>query len=456
MNTPVFGRPAVSRRQFLHAGAVAAAAPFLLPSGLRAAGPSHKLAHACIGVTRMGHNDLKNFQEHARLEIVALCDVDRSHLETAAKQVPGARLYSDWREMFAQEGDRIDSVNVTVPDHMHYPIAAEALRRGKHLYCQKPMCHDLAEVRRLTTAAAAKPGLVTQLGTQFAASIGDRMTVHYLRAGAIGKVKHVYLCSSRPAPNRLGGPRPAQTGTPPPALNWDHWLGTAPARPFAPDTYHPAKWRAWLDFGTSWCADMGCHIFDATWRALELRAPTRVVAEVESAWKNSPERRAQNWPQSEHITWTFPGNARTEGRELVVEWFDGPDFLPPKEVRDLNPSGKYPQESAMILGTEGALLHTHGAGPRLLPVEKFRNYPRPTPPARNHYHHYVDACLGGERTESHFAHSGPLTEAILLGSIAIRCPDQALSWDAAAMRFPNFPEAERFLRRQYRAGWEVA
>ena len=236
----------------------------------------------------------------------------------------------------------------------------------------------------------------------------------------------------------------------------DQWLGTAPERPFSPDTYHPAKWRAWLDFGTSWCADMGCHILDATWRALELKAPTSVVAKVEQAWKDSPARRAQNWPQSEHVTWTFPGNRFTEGRELKVEWYDGPDFQPPAEVRALYPAAKYPSESAMIVGTEGAILAIHNAGPRLLPADKFKAYPRPTPPPRDHYRHYVDACLGGERTESHFAQTGPMTEAILLASIAIRCPDQRLDWDAAGMRIPNLPEAERYLRRTYRKGWEVA
>jgi len=445
--------PGISRRTFLRSAA--AAAPLILPSGLRAASPNGKLAHACIGVTRMGGNDLRNFLAHERLQIVALCDVDSKHLETAAKLVPGARLYTDWRELFAREGDRIDSVNVTVPDHMHFPIALTALQRGKHLYCQKPMCHDVAEVRALTAAAGQRKNLITQLGTQVASSQGDRMAVHYIRQGALGRIKHVYLCSSRPAPNRVPGARSA-TGEPPPAhLNWDHWLGTAPLRPFTPEIYHPARWRAWLDFGTSWCADMGCHILDATWRGLNLKAPTSVVAEVQAAWKNSPEGRAQNWPQSEHVTWTFPGNDLIEGRELTIEWFDGPDFLPPKAARDLVRTPKFPLQAALVVGTEGVMLHEHGTGPRLFPAEKFKTYPRPTPPPRDHYKHFVDACLGGEKTEAHFAQTGPMTEAILLGALAIRFPDQKLNWEAGRMRIPNFPEAERLLKRTYRAGWEI-
>jgi len=453
-NGPGRSSPAtpLSRRRFL--ATAAAGVPAVLASGLLSAAPGSKLCHACIGVTRMGHNDLVNFQRHARVEIVALCDVDTQHLESAAKLVPGARLYTDWRELFDKEGDKIDSVNVTTPDHMHFPIAYRAVQRGKHLYCQKPMCHDLAEVRRLTEAAVTK-GVVTQLGTQHASGIGDRMTVEFLKGGVIGRIKHVYLCSNRAAPNRIQGPRPPQGTEPPPSLKWDLWIGTAPMRPYAPDVYHPATWRGWLDFGTSWCADMGCHILDATWRGLDLKAPVSVTAEVEESWKASAARRADNWPQSEHVTWVFPGNERTDGKELVVEWFDGPYFLPPKAAQAYKVTERYPSEAALLVGTEGALMQQVGTGPLLLPLGKFKNYPRPKLKPRNHYHHFVDACLGGEKTESHFAQTAPMTETILLGTIAIRCFGQNLTWDSARMKFPGCPDAERYLRRDYRAAWEV-
>jgi hypothetical protein len=314
------------------------------------------------------------------------------------------------------------------------------------------MCHDVTEVRTLTEAAVRK-GILSQLGTQHASGVGDRMSVQFLTGGVIGKIKHVYLCSNREAPNRVKGPRPPHGEAPPPYLKWDLWIGTAPMRPYAPDIYHPATWRGWQDFGTSWCADMGCHILDATWRSLRLNAPKTVTAEVEESWKMSPERRADNWPQSEHVTWVFPGNEMIEGPELTVEWFDGP-MLPPKEARD-HYSGKYPLEAALVVGTEGALLQNVGSGPLLLPAEKFKSYPRPKLAPRNHYHHFVDACLGGEKTESSFAQTGPMTETILLGSVAIRCFGQKLRWDAAAMRFPNSPDAARYLRRRYREGWQV-
>jgi len=446
----------LSRRQFLRAAVTTTvAAPLILRSGARAASPNGKLQHACIGVTRMGKNDLKNFLDHDRLKIVALCDVDTNHLDEAAKSVPDARRYTDWRELFEKEGDKIDSVNVTTPDHMHFPIAYMAIQRGKNVYCQKPMCHDVTEVRTLTEAAAKK-GVITQLGTQHASEIGDRMAVQFLKDGVIGKIKHVYLCSNRAAPNRLKGPRPAQGEDPPPNLKWDLWIGTAPMRPYVPKIYHPATWRGWLDFATSWVADMGCHIFDATWRALGLKAPLTITAKVEESWKNSPERRADNWPQSEHVTWTFPGNALTEGKELTVEWFDGPIFLPPKEAQAHNPTDKYPSEAALVVGTEGTLLQPVGSGPLLLPLEKFKTYPRPKLLPRSHYAHYVDACLGGEKTESHFTQTGPMTETILLGALSLRFYDKKLTWDPVTMKIASCPEAERFLKRQYRDGWQIA
>jgi predicted dehydrogenase len=446
----------LSRRAFLQRAAFAGAAtPLLLPSGLLAAAPNSKLNHACIGSGGMGGVDLQNFQSHPKTQVVALCDVDENTLNHAAKGVPGARLYTDWRELLEKEGERIDSVNVSVPDHTHFAAAYSAIQRGKHVYCQKPLCHDVAEVRALTEATLKK-GVMTQLGTQGASSSGNLTAVQLLQAGAIGKIKHAYLCSNRPGAidmYRLKGPRPAQ-GQPPPAhLKWDLWIGTAPMRPFVPDIYHPVKWRAWLDFGTGWSGDIGCHIFDAVWKGLGLKAPLSVVAKVQESWKNSPERRADTWPQGDHITWTFPGIELTEGRTLPLEWFDG-EFYPPKDVRALYTEAEYPPESAMLIGTEGAMLFG-GRSPVLLPREKFQDYQVPKVPGGNHDHHFADACLGGEKCASHFALTGPMTEAVLLGTVAIRVPDQELQWDAARMKFPNHPAAERYLRRAYRDGWGV-
>jgi predicted dehydrogenase len=451
----------ISRKEFL---ALSALSGLGLMTGCGTASarripPDGKLRHACIGVRGMGGVDLASFKSHPQLEIVALCDVDRNHLADAAKDVPNARLYTDWRKLLAHEHGEIDSVNIAVPDHMHAIIGLAFVRAGKHVYCQKPLAHDVAECRAMAIAAK-KAGVVTQLGTQFAAGMGDRLAVRLLQQGVIGKAKRVVLCSNRPGAEnyRLAGPRPAQGSPVPPELDWNLWLGTAPERPFAPKIYHPTLWRSWQDFGTGWSGDIGCHIFDAVWKGLGLTAPLSVVAEVQESWRNSPERRADTWPQTNHITWIFPGSDMTQGSELPVEWFDGEKF-PPPEVQKIALSDpkvpEYPAEASMVIGTEGSLLLPHQSMPILLPREKFKDVPQTIEKGPTHYHRFVNACLGAEPTASHFMQTGPMAEAIILGTVAIRMPEQVLEWDSEQMRIPNHPEADRLLRRTYRKGWNV-
>jgi len=442
----------VSRRKFIQTAATAAiAAPLILES----CAPKNKLRHACIGVGGMGWGDLQNFISHPDVNIVAICDVDANNLKKASEAVPDARTYTDWRELLKKETNNIDSVNVTVPDHSHFTISYHAIQLGKHVYCQKPMCHDVAEVR-LLTEASVKYGVVTQLGTQHAASANDQRAVQLIKDGVIGKVKHAYLCSNRPGAvenYRLFGPRPAEAVEPPEFLNWDLWIGTAPMRSYAPKIYHPTLWRGWQDFGTGWSGDIGCHIFDAVWKGLGLTPPKTVIAEVQKSWQESVDRRADNWPQGNHITWMFPGNDLTESDELPLEWFDG-EFFPPQEIRNLFPGDQYPAESAMLVGTEGALLVAHANDLILLPQSKFKDHKLPNFKDENHYHNFADACLGGKKTKSHFAQTGPMTEAILLGTVAIRVPDQLLEWDSANLKVTNDAEANNYLRRTYREGWQ--
>lgn len=446
-----------SRRRFIQTAATAAVAvPFLSRCSSGAPKNPNILNHACIGVGGMGWQDLQRFKEDPNVKIVAICDVDAANLKKASEAVPEARTYTDWRELLKREGNNINSVNVTVPDHNHFPIAYRAIKKGKHVYCQKPMCHDVAEVRALTKAAVSA-GVVTQLGTQYAAGKGDRMAVQLIKEKAIGKVRHAYLCSNRPGAvenYRLSGPRPAKGIEPPATLNWDIWTGTAPVREYAPDIYHPTMWRAWQDFGTGWSGDIGCHIFDAVWKGLGLKPPLSITAEVQKSWSESEARRSDNWPQGDHITWIFPGNDFTESDTVPFEWFDG-EFYPPREIRDLYAGKDYPAEGAMLIGTEGALLIPHGGIPVLLPEEKFSGYTLPAIESGNHYHSFVVACLGGPGNESYFAQTGPMTEAILLGTVAIRMPGTLLEWNHEKMKFSNNPEADKFLRRTYRKGWDV-
>lgn len=446
-----------SRRKFLLTAATALITPPLILSFPSFAGAKRKkLSHVCIGVGGMGWHDLQQFQAHPDVEIVAICDVDENILKKAAEAVPGARVYTDWRKLLKEEANNFESINVSVPDHNHFPISYESIKIGKHVYCQKPMCHDVSEIRKLTEAAI-DAGIVSQLGTQHASGNGDRVAVQLIKEGHIGKIKNVYLCSNRPGATeayRFEGPRPEQGQEPPSELNWDLWVGTAPMRPYSPIIYHPSKWRAWQDFGTGWSGDIGCHIFDAVWKGMGLEAPQSVHARVQESWEKSPGRRADTWPQSNHITWVFPGNPLTDSNELKVEWFDG-EFYPPEEIRALFSLEDYPAESAMLIGTKGALLIPHTKMPVLLPESNFQNVKFPEMEPRNHYHHFVDACLGNAKTDSHFAQSGPMTEAIILGTVALREPGKVLQWDSKAMKIPNYPEAEKYLSRKYRKGWKV-
>ena len=258
----------MDRRTFLKRSALAAAGLLSgCASAPRGVSPNSALCHACIGVGGMGGADISNIKTHPRTRIVALCDVDRERLAKAAQAFPDARTYTDWRELLAAEGDRVDSVNIAVPDHNHTVIAVNAMRAGKHVYCQKPLCHEIAECRLLRDTAR-KTGVVTQLGVQHAAGVGDRMAVALLHSGAIGTVERVYLFSNRKGVSRVALTRPESADPVPHGLDWDLWLGTAPIRPYAEKIYHPLIWRVWQDFGSGWVGDIGCHLHSAVWKGL--------------------------------------------------------------------------------------------------------------------------------------------------------------------------------------------
>jgi len=441
-----------TRRTFVRAlAATGLAAPAVWPALARAASANGKLRHAVIGVDGMqGGADLGNFLRHPKLEPAVFCDVDKTHLAKAAEKAPSAAQATDWREVIADAGD-IDSVSITVPDHMHAPIAMAAMKAGKHVYCQKPLCHRVTQVRAITEQAA-RSGVVTQLGTQIASSVGNRLGIRLIRDGAIGKVKRVVLNSN----GRGDRYRPAASDPVPANLDWDRWLGVAPERPYAASVYHPMIWRGWQDFGTGWLGDMGCHIFHVPWAALGLTAPRRVRAEVQASWAADSARRRDTWPQAQHISWVFAGNEHTAGDELMVDWYDGAMAVP-DEFQTLNETPRYPKQASMVIGTEGVMVLPHTRTPLLFPSAKFKGFKYPKLPPRNHYHHFVDACLGGASTESGFAATGPMNEAILLGAtVAARLPGRWLEWDAKAMRVTNAPEASGFLKETYRKGWSVA
>ena len=457
-----------NRRQFL---TLASAGSLGVVTGCRTAPrrtiPANaKLQHACIGVGSMGGVDISNFKTHARTQIVALCDVDKDRLDKAAKEFPGARTYTDWRELLAKEGDRIDSVNVAVPDHNHTIIAVSAMRAGKHVYCQKPLCHEIVECR-LMRDTARQMNVITQLGIQHSAGIGDRMAVQMHKNNVVGTVEHIYLFSNRKGISRIEVTRPTKADPVPATLDWEIWLGTAPYRPYAEKVYHPLIWRIWRDFGSGWIGDIGCHLHSSVWKGLGLTAPLSVQAEVQESWKNTPARFNDTWPQGAHITWIYPGNDKTGGKPLTVDWYDGmtgsaaANLLPPPEIQALAKEvgmEQLPDEGSVVAGSEGWLLLPHSSGPRFIPKNK--GTPKPPKPVLphhpNHYHEFLNGCIEGKRTSADFATVTPMVEAVLLGNVAERLPDTRLTWDPTRMCITNSEAANRFLRRRYRQGWELA
>ncbi len=432
-----------NRRHFLRrAGASALAAPFVT-TGAQAASPNSKLQHASIGAAGMAGSDISSLTRHDHLQLVAVADVSKRNLEQVKKKHPDVRVYEDWREMFAKEGDTIDSVNISTPDHMHGPAGLVALDLGKHVYGQKPLTQNLWECREMMLRAREK-GVMTQMGIQVSSAFEERYAVRLVQDGVIGKVKEVHSFSNK----KWGDPNPRpETGEEPPAdLNWDLWLGVAKERPYIKGHYHPGNWRKRRDFGTGTLGDMGCHIFSAWFRGLALSAPLSVKSV-------GPEPTPHNWAINGQVEYTFPGTFYTENQTVSVIWYDG-DARPPKEITDL--VGKVPGQGNIIVGTEGVMLHPHGGTPQLYPRERYAKFRYPKLEPRNHYMEYVDCCIEGTRKPSaNFEYAAPLTEAVLLGCVASIFPQQTLLWDSDDLRFRNSEAATAYVKRDYRSGWEV-
>lgn len=444
----------IQRRIFLKQGLNTGLGTLTFPAILSAASPNSKIQHASIGTGGMGWGDIRQIGSFPDVEIVAICDVDTARLAAAKEKFPQARRYQHWRELLETEGDRIDSVNVSTPDHMHAPITMTALQKGKHVYCQKPLTHDVYEARKITEAAAGT-GLATQMGIQVNSSIGYRMAVKMIRDDVIGRVKKIYAWSNKPVGNyRPTGPRPMGEDPIPTTLDWDAWLGTAPVRPYKKGIYHPTWWRGWQDFGVGWLGDMGCHIIDTPYRALRLGAPLRIHAEVEPAWRDSASRRQETWPTWQIVRYTFPANEWVAGKTIDFIWSDGYKY-PPDTVRQHIENREFPPQGSLFIGETGSLLLPHPGGPQLFPKDKFKGTPRPKLAGRNHYHHWIEACRGKAQTVAGFDYAGPLTEVILLGTIALNCPDKELVWDTTQMKIVNLPEANKYVRRSYRENWKV-
>ncbi len=442
-----------SRRRFLLQGAATAGA-LAFPAISRSAAPGSKVRLVVIGCGGRGGANLGVVSQDPEVEIAALCDVNRHALEAAGKRHPQARRFTDFRELYATMTD-YDGAVVSTTEHTHAFATLPALLAKKAVYCEKPLTHNVHEAR-LITEAAAKAGVPTQMGTQIHAGGNYHRVVELIQSGAIGAVKEAHVWVSRAwgwqsaEDARAHGDivqateRPQGEMTPPPHLDWDLWIGPAPFRPYH-DVYFPGpKWYRWWDFGNGTMSDLGSHWNDLPFWALKLDAPKSIEA-------HGPPAHPEIAPAS--MTAVYEYGPRGELPPCRVTWHQGTDK--PQIWKEK----KIPQwgDGVLFIGEKGLLLSDYFRHV-LLPEADFKDFKRPAPfvpDSPGQHQEWLQAIRKGSPTASPFSYAGLLTEANHLGNVAFRA-GKKLEWDAKAMKFPNAPEAEKFLGREPRAGWKLA
>ncbi|WP_221395013.1 Gfo/Idh/MocA family protein [Dyadobacter sp. NIV53] len=442
--------------------------------------PSDKLNIAAVGCGGKADYNIRQAYNNGTDNFVALCDVDDRQSEKYRKQFPQAPYYKDYRKMLEKEAKNIDAVIVTTPDHMHYPIAIACMELGKHVYLEKPLTKDIWEARKLTEAAK-KYKVVTQMGNQGSSTDGTRQTEAIVQSGVLGDVHTIEVWTNRPVwPQGVKSPKDKGESQPVPAgVDWDLWLGTAPKRDYH-EAYMPFRWRGYWDFGTGALGDMACHLMDVPYRAMKLGYPTSVECSVGSVYSDFFKEAFFDdvCPPSTSIHLKFPSKTKNGG-EISFSWYDGgirpklPDGCDYKTVFDPTDGGM------LFIGTKGILsAEMFGNNPRLWPEKNFQNV-KPAAPTRplvqgsseGHQQQFVQACKKGHGTytSSAFEESGPFTETVLMGNLAVRSflyreskadgkgfnfpGRQKLLWDGANMKITNFDMANQFVKREYRTGW---
>jgi len=439
----------VTRRNFVKRTALASSAfmivgPEILGRGACAA-PSDKLNIAAIGAAGRGGHNLRKMDHQ---NIVALCDVDLDRAKESLQKYERAKKYRDFRKMLDKQKD-IDAVIVSTPDHIHTVAAMNAIKRGKHVYVEKPLAHTIYEVRALMKAARENK-VQTQLGNQGHSDGDIRKICEWIWDGAIGQVKEVHAWYSSPYGD--GKPHPAETPKIPDTLDWDLWLGPVSYRPYNP-CYLPRIWRSWADFGTGVLGDWVCHILDPTFWALKLQAPQSITAK-NGGGDYSPER----FPICSEIEYQFA--ARENMAPVKVTWTYGKKVdLPQLQGIELNEWNA--KAGAILIGEKGSILHgSHGGGgARIIPKSRDDEYKKPSeiiPRIKEgHHNDWIRACKDGKPASSTFEYGGPLTELALLGVIATVFDGEKLEWNSAGMQFNNNPKANAHLTPYYRSGWEL-
>ena len=444
-----------SRRRFLRTSTLATGATaFGFPNLLHARGANERLQVGFIGLGGMGSDRLKECL-HANVAIAAFCDVDDNQLIAAKNLLPAKtaapKCFTDYRALLAAD---LDAVVIATPDHWHAPLARAALLAGKHVFCEKPLTHTLAEARDLRELSRTLPALATQLGNQGSASPNLRRAIELIQAGVLGAVREVHVWVAPSVSFQAGQMNPTGEDPVPTGLHWDHWIGPAPLRAFKKNLYHPRAWRAWYDFGGGSIADWGCHGLNLPVRALQLHYPTRIAADVPGGFTDG-------YPKNVRLRFEFA--ARDQSSPVTLWWYDG-GRLPPAEV--IPPSvrehfGEIPAAGVLILGEHGFTYGDPHLGANYLQLtgEKklsgilnhaaTKSIARTLPRSPGHVQEWINACGGGAGTFSNFETGGKLTEIVQAGTVAVRA-QTVLDWDGDTMRATNLPSVEKFVRTIYR------
>ena len=447
--------------------------------------PSDQLNIAAIGSGGKGGSDIRNASVKGRERIVALCDVDFSgDAKRSVKRFPKAKLYDDYRKMLDKQKN-IDAVTISTPDHVHAPAGIYAMERGKHVYIQKPMAHNIREARMLTEMAR-KQKVVTQMGNQGGSNPLLNMVQDWIDSGKVGAISDVKIWTNRPVwPQGVMMPK-SDPGLKPDALNWDLWLGPAKEKPYTPNM-HPFSWRGWWDYGTGALGDVGCHLIDIPFRTLGLKYPTAAECSVGSVFSKmwSPDYLPEGCPPSSLITINFDATEKSKS-PIQMTWSDGGIRPPHPEIIPANSDigGTNSENGVLIIGEKGIISTNINDSSPLMPklylndgstdfgpeVEKMIE------PEYGHQRKWVDACKAGFNSDEHlgltssFDYAGPMTETVLMGNLAIRSymlrkdkgngrvdyfARKKLLWDGDNMKITNLEAANQFVTRNYREGFKV-
>lgn len=439
-SSPIY-RP--TRRELLRGSLALGAAALAGPSIVYGQGPNETLNLAAVGVGGKGASDLAGSAAGKNVRIIGVCDVDRTKLGGATQRYTDAKGFTDYRVMLDKLGKDIDALLISTPDHMHGPIALAAMQLGIHVHVQKPLAHNIAELRMMQVMAQKNPKLITQMGTQIHSHSAYRTAAATVRSGAIGKVSEAHLWVSKSWSGPKSG-RPDREDPVPADLDWDLWLGVAPDRPYVNGAYHPGNWRKWKDFGTGTLGDMGCHIYDPVFSCLDLGMPTSVISK-------GPQTYAETFAPDTDVRYTF-GQTKYTTEEVAFRWTDGRGASRPHANRAQG--AKLPGAGMFLVGEKAVMVTPHIGAPYFYKDGEKVEVEVVEKDSNDHYTEFTDACRGVGKTSTPFSYSARVTEAVLVGVAASSFKDHELKWDSPKLSFDHAP-ATNLVHRTYREGQDM-